>query len=310
MPTTFIAVQCFECSTMQVKQQKKSSNKWICVVCNQKQSVRKVFAQASMARDVRKFVQTFNMSRQFSDQNQFNLSDEHDRTSDNSPIHEQTKKMKRNDWTEYVDNDDQEEYRGKFHIDDEDRPQDDEPIIVTEMPKALFKKPKVKGYSSNGGNIEKLFKPTFPNRSNSKKHQNEHCQDIHLAELEQTSDYATRVRIMEPTPSNQSDLAHKWNRFKEQIQDKNTRLTNMDEPFVQKPTKEINGSISKWNAYITPDDDENTATEEPNARFLAVEGRVSKWSSFITEEKDDDLENIGSGNLYQRVEDDIHPDFL
>ncbi|KAF7144435.1 hypothetical protein RHSIM_Rhsim04G0161000 [Rhododendron simsii] len=48
---------------LQVKQQKKSTNQWICVVCNEKQSVRKVFAQGFMAKVVPKFVQTCNMSR-------------------------------------------------------------------------------------------------------------------------------------------------------------------------------------------------------------------------------------------------------
>lgn len=48
---------------MQVKQQKKSGNKWTCVVCNQKQSVRKVFAKGYMAKDLRQFVQSFNMSQ-------------------------------------------------------------------------------------------------------------------------------------------------------------------------------------------------------------------------------------------------------
>ncbi|KAK4859150.1 hypothetical protein QYF36_000326 [Acer negundo] len=46
----------------QVKQKKKSSNKWTCVVCNQKQSVRKVFAQGYNAKDLRQYVQSFNMS--------------------------------------------------------------------------------------------------------------------------------------------------------------------------------------------------------------------------------------------------------
>ncbi|KAK0601997.1 hypothetical protein LWI29_029465 [Acer saccharum] len=45
-----------------VKQKKKSSNKWTCVVCNQKQSVRKVFAQGYNAKDLRQYVQSFNMS--------------------------------------------------------------------------------------------------------------------------------------------------------------------------------------------------------------------------------------------------------
>ncbi|XP_038981213.1 MRN complex-interacting protein [Phoenix dactylifera] len=63
MSTLFIAVQCFHCSTMQVKQQKKGSNKWVCAVCNQRQSVRRIHAQGPLARDLRHFVQAFNMSR-------------------------------------------------------------------------------------------------------------------------------------------------------------------------------------------------------------------------------------------------------
>ncbi|KAI5395176.1 hypothetical protein KIW84_061685, partial [Lathyrus oleraceus] len=61
--TLFIALQCFQCSTMQVKQKKKSSHKWNCTVCNEKQLVRKVFAHGYKVKDVRTFVQTFNMSR-------------------------------------------------------------------------------------------------------------------------------------------------------------------------------------------------------------------------------------------------------
>ncbi|KAL5776536.1 hypothetical protein ACOSP7_009462 [Xanthoceras sorbifolium] len=62
--TIFIALQCCQCSIMQVRQRKKSSNKWTCVVCNQKQSVRNVFAQGYKAKDLRQFVQSFNMSLQ------------------------------------------------------------------------------------------------------------------------------------------------------------------------------------------------------------------------------------------------------
>ena len=47
----------------QVKQQKKSSNKWICSICNEKQSVRNVFASSMSAKDIRIFVQQFNLSR-------------------------------------------------------------------------------------------------------------------------------------------------------------------------------------------------------------------------------------------------------
>ncbi|KAL0907773.1 hypothetical protein M5K25_022208 [Dendrobium thyrsiflorum] len=62
MPIIFIAVQCVQCCTMQVKQQKKS-NKWVCAVCNQRQSVLQIHARGFLARDIRKFVQEFNLSR-------------------------------------------------------------------------------------------------------------------------------------------------------------------------------------------------------------------------------------------------------
>ncbi|KAM2531492.1 hypothetical protein PS1_000216 [Malus domestica] len=64
MSTMFIAVQCCQCSTMQVKQRNKS-NKWTCVVYNQKQSIRQMFAQGPMPRDLGLFVQSSNTSRQF-----------------------------------------------------------------------------------------------------------------------------------------------------------------------------------------------------------------------------------------------------
>ncbi|XP_015695435.1 MRN complex-interacting protein isoform X2 [Oryza brachyantha] len=61
--TLFLALQCVQCSTMQVKPQKKSSNKWVCVVCNQRQSVMRVHARGCRAADLRRFVQDANLSR-------------------------------------------------------------------------------------------------------------------------------------------------------------------------------------------------------------------------------------------------------
>ncbi|KAI5055395.1 hypothetical protein GOP47_0028916 [Adiantum capillus-veneris] len=62
MPT-FVALLCFNCNMMQVKHAKESSNKWTCSLCNEKQSVRKVFATSVAAKDIRKFVQEYNLSR-------------------------------------------------------------------------------------------------------------------------------------------------------------------------------------------------------------------------------------------------------
>ncbi|KAF3447376.1 hypothetical protein FNV43_RR12562 [Rhamnella rubrinervis] len=98
----FVAFQCCQCSTMQVKQRNKkstksSSNKWTCVVCNQKQSVRKVFAQGPMAKHLRSFVQSFNMSRQ--SQQRFTIDDDDD---EDDRITQLTKKP-RTDWSDYLD---------------------------------------------------------------------------------------------------------------------------------------------------------------------------------------------------------------
>ncbi|KAH7414920.1 hypothetical protein KP509_14G018100 [Ceratopteris richardii] len=59
----FLALQCYNCNMMQVKQEKKSSNKWVCSLCNENQSVRKVYASSMAARDIRMFVQEYNLSR-------------------------------------------------------------------------------------------------------------------------------------------------------------------------------------------------------------------------------------------------------
>ncbi|CAM8882832.1 unnamed protein product [Rhodiola kirilowii] len=122
MASTFIAVQCFQCLTMQVKM-KNRSNKWSCVVCNEKQSVRKVYAHSSMAKDVRKFVQSFNMSRK---------SVDHQNLTQDIPLNSKRKTM--TDWTAYLDSEDR---------DDEAEASERDinwPKIVTELPTVMFKK--------------------------------------------------------------------------------------------------------------------------------------------------------------------------
>ncbi|GFP98607.1 hypothetical protein PHJA_002004600 [Phtheirospermum japonicum] len=306
---------------LQVKQQKKSSNKWSCVVCNQKQSVRKVFAQSAMARDVRKFVQNFNMSRQFSDQKQ-SFSDEFE----SFDFQSEERTGKRSDWSEYVD--DQDEYGGKFDKDEGDNGL--EPMVVTEFPKALFKKPKLKDYSSNGYGSQKMFKPNFPSRRNSERQRNENSQDTQsqMTEFEQISceraskksDYSNE----EHSSSHPSDRAPKWNRFKAQVQDDHSKSTNnMEKTFVRQPRNGVEGSISKWDDYITQEGEDNNAIGIQMGRLhhtTAAKGPASKWSSFISEEDDDDDNDdiLGSGRTIdsmgrvsdEKVDDDIHPDFL
>ncbi|KAJ0502534.1 hypothetical protein HanHA300_Chr11g0414011 [Helianthus annuus] len=55
-----------------------------------------------MAKDVRKFVQTFNMSRQFVEQQQ-ELREQQTLGHDHSEVHVHQPSNKRTDWSEYVD---------------------------------------------------------------------------------------------------------------------------------------------------------------------------------------------------------------
>jgi hypothetical protein len=50
----FLALSCFSCSTFQ-SQIKNKSGKWICKICNEKQSVQKIFGISSNSKDIRYF---------------------------------------------------------------------------------------------------------------------------------------------------------------------------------------------------------------------------------------------------------------
>ncbi|XP_039682875.1 uncharacterized protein [Medicago truncatula] len=95
--TLFIALQCFNCSTMQ------------------KQSLRKVFAQGYKAKDIRTFVQSVNMSRKSieqDDQQQWLLTgtlnpaqEEYVPGDSDFPADLSNKKKCKTDWSLYLDND-------------------------------------------------------------------------------------------------------------------------------------------------------------------------------------------------------------
>ncbi|KAJ3695031.1 hypothetical protein LUZ60_000408 [Juncus effusus] len=135
--TTFLALQCSQCATMQVKQQKKSSNKWVCVVCNLKQSVLKVHARGPMARDLRCFVQEFNMSRMAKENFRSDGSDSFPPGSEDSraatSVERERGEKKRMDWSEYLDT-------GGETGDDQTGDNDYGVEIITEPPP---KKPKI-----------------------------------------------------------------------------------------------------------------------------------------------------------------------
>ncbi|CAL9240326.1 unnamed protein product [Arabidopsis halleri] len=167
--TLFIALQCYECSTMQVKQKKKSSNKWICVICNQKQSVKKVFAQGYKAKELRFFVQSFNMSRKVADEEAQAVADSFSEVDvEGEEVLDVIGMKKRSDWSEYLDFDSPNDRRRLVG-------EEDDVKIVTEMPKDMFKRPKLnKDYNAGGSSSvtgggkkdsNEIFKPSFSRRS-------------------------------------------------------------------------------------------------------------------------------------------------
>ncbi|CAI8593815.1 unnamed protein product [Vicia faba] len=260
--TLFIALQCFQCSTMQVKQKKKCSNKWNCAVCNEKQSVRKVFAQGYKAKDVRTFVQTFNMSRKsLEDDQQWLLAgtltptSEHDDGGSEFP-NEMNNNKKCTDWTAYLDNDD-------HHAEQEQHEDDFEPLVVTELPKDMFKKRKLVDNSTSRKG-RRFESPLFRN-----------SQDAG----EPVKDWQ---RITSLTESNS---------------ERNNKVTTANQR-TQKCKQTINSSASKWNDYLTEDSANLELECKRGFNFKDTSGSLNNI---------DILEAI---TCEQRVEDDIHPDFM
>ncbi|KAB2635333.1 hypothetical protein D8674_025867 [Pyrus ussuriensis x Pyrus communis] len=232
MPTVFIAVQCWQCSTMQVKQRNKS-NKWTCAVCNQKQSVRQVFAQGPMAKDLRLFVQSSNMSRQFAQQTNDQQQQQQQQRQEqdtliSSDCSYKTEKRRRNDWTQYLDPEDSD-------LGANVKPEDEagsgfEHEIVTEFPAELWKKPKLSKYG-----VDELHshKPVFSKRNFNK----------HVISLPQDTE---QVKC-ELTNTKESS----------QVQRHFIARDDQEPRRTCQATKATLTGASKWSDYVTQDEDDD-----------------------------------------------------
>ncbi|KAM3759995.1 hypothetical protein ACB098_01G161500 [Castanea mollissima] len=223
--TMFIAVQCCQCSTMQVKQQQqkkktKKISKWRCVVCNQMQSVCKVFAQGFVAKDLRGFVQSFNMSRSITEPSPLPLplpqfQDEEEDIAHDNRVHNN---KRRSDWSQFLDPVEEQQ------VEEES---DFEPKIVTELPEDLFKKQKL--------NADLLYKPLFSNRN------------------------STAKNLISPN----KDPRRRYQPFAKGSSQRNDHMKQDDEGQEprrkpQLPTAKAKAKgVSKWNDYIAQDDNEN-----------------------------------------------------
>ncbi|CAJ1953241.1 unnamed protein product [Sphenostylis stenocarpa] len=244
MSTLFIALQCCQCSTMQVKQKKKCSNKWNCAICNQKQSVRRVFAQGFMAKDVRKFVQDFNMSRKSIDDGEWPLAETLD-PSPEIPDGEVNLQKKRTDWSAYLDQEDHHTLEEPQQDHDGD---DCEPLVVTELQKGMFKKRRVVEETTAGS--DKFFNRSF----------------VHNSQEEPLI-----ARITSLTENNV-----KRNNYVENCKPTSSKV------------------VSKWKVYMTEYNDNVEFELKKN-----MDDHSDPWNINL-------LETIPS----EKVEDDIHPDFI
>ncbi|XP_023549686.1 MRN complex-interacting protein isoform X3 [Cucurbita pepo subsp. pepo] len=277
MSTIFIAVQCFQCSTMQVKQQRRSGNKWICAVCNEKQSVQKVFARAPMAKDVRKFVQSFNMSRKYADEQTKVDEILDEEIVDEDQLDFNAKRKRRSDWSEYLD---LEEDRSQTGRENERELGSDftDGKIVTELPEEKTRKHCSTSCSSRpeGGEGKRFYRPVFPKRT-------------HIAK-------------------NSAIQASKWRKGVREDDEKvslKANLSSKDEIRNWESQSDI--EASKWSKGMSKDDE--------NACILAkVGGPSPKWSEYMTEEDknmgtEQDMDTLKMIINDEIVEDDIHPDF-
>ncbi|KAJ8747703.1 hypothetical protein K2173_014377 [Erythroxylum novogranatense] len=246
MATSFIAVQCFQCSTMQVKQQRKNGNKWTCVICNHKQSIRKVFAKGHMAKDLRLFVQSFNMSRNVD-------HGQHWPPECNGGLFDDRGK-KRTVWSEYLAG---EEDNFTQHGEQADEMG---PKVVTELPQQMFKRPKTKlnncVSASSSGDGEGLDKPVSQKKGNTSR---------------------------DELPPADVESVPKWSDYI--IRDEGSRDSCL--PTANK--------ASKWNQYLNQDDD------------VLIQGSGKICADDLGQGSSDVWETILDD---QKVEDDIHPDYM
>ena len=130
-------------------------------MCNQMQSVCKVFAQGFVAKDLRGFVQSFNMSRAITQPSPLPLPQfrEEEEEEEEDIVHDDrihNNKRRSSDWSQFLDPVEVEEQQ----VEEES---DFEPKIVTELPQDLFKKQKL------NANADLLYKPVFSNRNSTAK---------------------------------------------------------------------------------------------------------------------------------------------
>ncbi|XP_076907823.1 uncharacterized protein LOC143564435 [Bidens hawaiensis] len=205
-----------------------------------------------MAKDVRKFVQTFNMSRQIQF-NQLLLYDDDETLAQQHTETQSTKK--RNDWIEYINADDQ---RGELC----------ELNVVTEMPKPLFKKPKLMNtYSpaaaAAASDNQKLQRPVFAKRNKFNNNNNP------VKEIVKGGMVGDNQHNHDTVDHGISNSMIKWNSKVNACDDADGGSTDTGSSSVMVKLKR---PASKWDSFV--DDDDESGCEEINAA-VAFETKIN-----------------------------------
>ncbi|KAL2929402.1 MRN complex-interacting protein [Bienertia sinuspersici] len=300
-----------------VKQQKKSSNKWNCVVCNQKQSVTKIYAQSYQAKDIRNVVQSFNMSRKFEDEalqqedpslGHFveQLGGAHETQDNNNNIY---KGKRRTDWSEYMDDYESVELEPGY-LKSKLNEMAAEVKVVTEFPEDfVLKKPRLKGNfgsSSLDSSMNQSYKPNFSKRVSTKEVMEsgsrstniesmwDECiggsiRDARKRQCEQQQQPYKVLTMAKSGGSKQSQYMRKDDFHK----DIERQLQKQDKGMAM-----MKASVSKWSEYVK-DDDYNGGDKDVKAPAFADDLRLVCG-----------YEPENYGVIDQQIEEEIHPDFL
>lgn len=286
------------------------------MVCNQKQSVTKIYAQGYQAKDIRNVVQSFNMSRKLEDELQQEVPSLGPYVEQSEGVQEigEIKGKRRADWSEYLEDAQNVEpayLKSKLH----GKGNAAEPKVVTEMSEDLmFKKPKLKGkfgVSSIGIGNSQSYKPNFSKRGSTKE----------IIETRPRSSYVEE-EVWDECIVDDSNLIRDVRRNCEQQQQ--NKVVNMKET-----------GASKWSQYTARDDfhgdigrsfELRQQQQQPNKSVAVMKAGASKWSKYMTEEDGggdkevraafaDDLRLMSgykqeNDSFDQLIEEDIHPDFM
>lgn len=103
MPQTFCAVQCFNCLTFQVQQEKKKPQ-FKCAVCGTQQTMQRIYGKSSKARDCRQVAMSYNAARGEIAEQDYQLEELPESAERENHHYEEEQRTKTGKWKEFAAN--------------------------------------------------------------------------------------------------------------------------------------------------------------------------------------------------------------